>query len=238
MSGQGYDWTALPHGMRAAIGVPGLVMAASFIGFGALVRGLEVGLLTGVLSTPLIWALPGQVVFVNMYAQGAGLAAIALGVTLTAVRLLPMVVLVISKVRLDGGSRLALYALSHFIAVTIWRVAEDGMDHEPRPRRLPWLMGAGLALMASMIFMTCAGYVLAKVLTPLLAACLMFLTPSFFFVSLFAGAKFTMDYASIALGAVIGPAVYRFYPELDLVIAGLVGGTLAYAVTRIRRRRP
>ncbi|MGI9415914.1 MAG: AzlC family ABC transporter permease, partial [Hyphomicrobiales bacterium] len=217
MSAQTYDWSAMPRGMRAAFGVPGLVMAASFIGFGALVRGLEVGLLAGLLSTPLIWALPGQVVFVNMYAEQAGLAAIALAVTITAIRLLPMVVLVISKVRLEHGPRLPLYVLSHFIAVTLWRVAEDGIDNQTRPRRLPWLMGAGLALMSGMIVMTCAGYYLAQVLPPLLAACLMFLTPSFFFVSLFAGAKFTMDYASIALGAVIGPVVYRFYPELDLV---------------------
>ena len=39
-----YDWSAFPSGARIAVSVPGLVMAASFIGFGALVRGVETGL--------------------------------------------------------------------------------------------------------------------------------------------------------------------------------------------------
>lgn len=235
---RGYDWSAMPGGMRSAIGVPGLVMAASFLGFGALVRGLEIGLLPGLLSTILIWALPGQVVFLNMYAEDAALLAIAVAVTVTAVRLLPMVVLVISKVRIANGARWPLYFLAHFIAVTIWRVAEDGLEELDRHRRVPWLLGVGAALMSAMLVMTVAGYYLAQVLPPMLAACLIFMTPSFFFISLLASARFTMDYLAIALGAVIGPLAHQYAPDLDLVIAGVVGGTVAYVVARPRRRQP
>lgn len=237
MSDRGYDWTALPGGMRAAIGVPGLVMAASFIGFGALVRGLEIGLLPGLLSTALIWALPGQVVFLNMYAEGAVMLAIAVAVTVTAVRLLPMVVLVISKVRIANGARWPLYLLAHFIAVTIWRVAEDGLEELDRHKRVPWLLGVGLALMGAMLIMTTIGYYLAQVLPPVLAACLIFMTPSFFFISLFASARFTMDYLAVALGVIIGPLAHQYLPDLDLVIAGAVGGTVAYVAARPRRNR-
>lgn len=232
-----YDWSALPRGARASFGVAGVVMAASFMGFGALVRSLETGLLPGLLSNVLIWALPGQVVALDMYAGGAGLAAMTLAVTLTAVRLMPMVVLVITKVRVENARRLPLYVVAHFVAVTIWRIAEDDIEKVERNERLPWLMGAGLTLMSAMMVMTTVGYHLAQSLPPLLAACLVFLTPSFFFISLFANAKYRMDFVAIAAGAVTGPLFGRFYPEFDLLAAGLIGGTIAYLATRWARVR-
>lgn len=220
-----------------ALSVPGVVMAASFIGFGALVRGLETGLLPGLLTTVFVWALPGQVVLVNMHAQGAAFLAIAAAVTLTAVRLLPMVVLVISKVRVDGAPRWPLYLLAHFIAVTIWRIAEDGIEKLERRARVPWLLGVGLTLMVTMVIMTTIGYYVSDSLPPLLAACMIFLTPAFFYISLFASANAAMDYLAIGAGSVIGPLVYRYNPDLDLLVGGLVGGTLAYLITKKRRRR-
>ena len=236
MSKSGYDWRALPSGSRVVVSVPGIVMAASFIGFGALVRSLDVGLLPGILSTVFVWALPGQVVFVNMYAEGAAFVAIAAAVTLTAVRLLPMVVLVISRVRVSGAPRWPLYLLAHFVAVTIWRIAEDGLEKLDRPQRVPWLLGVGLTLMVGMVAMTSAGYYLADSLPPLLAACMVFLTPAFFFISLFASASAAMDYLAIAAGAVVGPVAHRYNSDLDLLVGGLAGGTLAYVVARIAEK--
>ena len=31
---EGYDWAGLPQGVRAAVSLPALVMAGSFLGFG------------------------------------------------------------------------------------------------------------------------------------------------------------------------------------------------------------
>lgn len=234
----GYEWRALPSGARVALSVPGVVMAASFIGFGALVQSLETGLMSGLFTTMFVWALPGQVVLLNMYAQGAAFVAIAAAVTLTAVRLLPMVVLVISRVRLKGAPRWPLYLLAHFVAVTIWRIAEDGLEQLEREKRVPWLLGVGMTLMALMLIMTTIGYYLADSLPPLVAAAMVFLTPAFFYTSLFASASMPMDYVAIAAGTVIGPVVYRYDPDLDLLVGGLAGGTLAYLISRIARRRP
>ena len=227
-----YEWRALPRGARVAFSVPGLVMAASFIGFGALVQSLETGLLSGLFTTMFVWALPGQVVFLNMYAQGAAFIAVAAAVTLTAVRLLPMAILVITKVRVEGAPRWPLYLLAHFVAVTIWRIAEDGLEELDREQRLPWLLGVGMTLMAGMLAMTTVGYYLADSLPPLVAAAMVFLTPAFFYTSLFASASMPMDYMAIAAGTIIGPVVYHYNPDLDLLAGGLVGGTLAYVLAR------
>jgi hypothetical protein len=42
---------------------------------------------------------------------------------------------------------------------------------------------------------------------------------------------------AIVLGAVIGPVSYLWYPDYSLLIAGLVGGTVAYSVDRYLRMK-
>ena len=43
-----YDWTGMLGGIRAAFSLPGLVMACSFMGFGALINDVGFPLLAGV----------------------------------------------------------------------------------------------------------------------------------------------------------------------------------------------
>ncbi len=115
-----YDWTGIWGGMRAAFSLPGLVMACSFIGFGALINDIGFPLLAGVATIPLIWALPGQVLFVTMWQAGVALLLIAAAVSLTAVRLLPMMIGVLAQVGSPGASRWPEFLLAYFTAVTIW----------------------------------------------------------------------------------------------------------------------
>lgn len=232
-----YDWSALPEGMKGAFGVAGVVMAASFLGFGALVRSLDIGLSIGLLTTVSIWALPGQVVLLSMMAHGAGLLATALAVTLTAIRLLPMVVLVLARVRLTKAPRWPEFLLAHFTAVTIWVIANQSLATLALERRLPWLMGLGTTLMIAMLAASSLGYLLAESLPEMLAAGLVFLTPSFFFISLFAGARYRFDYAAAVFGAAVSPVAVMLVPEFDLLVSGVAGGTAAFLLFPPRGRR-
>lgn len=228
----GYDWSGLALGARAAFGVAGLVMSASFVGFGAFLQSIGFDLWVGVLSVPIVWALPGQVVFVDGIHKQMGLAAIAFAVGLTAVRLMPMTVLVLSRSRLPGQSRWPEVLVAHFTAVTLWMIANRGLEVLPARQRLPWLIGLGSTLMTGMMGFVLLGHALAGQMPPLLAACLVFLTPAFFLVSLFAGGNWRSDYLAILFGLILGPATYYFAPKLDLLVAGLVGGTLAFMMRR------
>ena len=78
--------------VREALGLPGLVLFASYVGFGSLVRESGLGLPEGLVSTATGWALPGQVALVELYAVGASVVTIALAAALTNTRLMPMVV--------------------------------------------------------------------------------------------------------------------------------------------------
>ncbi len=233
---QPLDWSGFFHGMKTAFGVPGIVMSGSFIGFGALVGGAGLELGHGVFMTLSMWALPAQVIFVQMYKQGAPALAIALAVTLTAVRLMPMVVSILPRMRMKRRHRWLEFIAAHFIAATVWILAFIHFEHLPRSRRLPFVLGLGSMLLSSMLGLTAAGYYLVHELPPLAAAGLIFLTPSFFFLSLFAGARHYSDYIAIISGAIIGPLAYIYAPDLDMLIAGLTGGTIAFLIARKSRK--
>ena len=57
--------------MRESIGVPSMVLAAGYLGFGALANGSQFPLEAAVLSTVTIFALPGQLAMLEMSIAGA-----------------------------------------------------------------------------------------------------------------------------------------------------------------------
>jgi predicted branched-subunit amino acid permease len=227
-----YEWRGMKDGMRAAFSLAGLVMACSFVGYGAFLHSIAFGLLPGLFTTLIIWALPGQVVFADLWMKQAGLVATALAVTLTAVRLLPMTVLVLSRARLQGVRRWPEFLVAHFTAITMWVIATAGMETVGQARRIPWLLGLATVLVSSMLAMTAIGYFLAEALPPSLAATLVYFTPAFFLMSLFGSAYWRFDYWAILLGAALAPLAGALAPRFDLLIAGLVGGTIAFFLAR------
>jgi predicted branched-subunit amino acid permease len=232
-----YDWRGLPAGMRAAASLAGLVMAASFLGFGALLRSLDFDLVAGLATVPLIWALPGQVVFVDSFDKALTMVATTLAVSITAVRLMPLTVLVLAQTRVPGAARWPEFLAAHFVAITLWLLSNQKMDVVPYRKRLPWLIGLGVTLCVSMVAFAALGYVLADALPVPLAATLVFFTPAFFLLSLLSGLRWRLEYAALLLGAILGPITYRIAPDFDLFVAGIIGGTAAFAVGHMMKER-
>ena len=69
-----------------------------------------------------------------------------------------------------------------------------------------------------------------------LTAALLFFTPAYFMMSMMQSAYLRSDWLAIGLGMAIGPLVYLVAPDLDLLVAGLVGGTIAYLYGRRQQR--
>ncbi len=78
------------------------------------------------------------------------------------------------------------------------------------------------------------GFYLAAGLPPLLAGALLFLTPLSFLMSTARNARMMIDRLALVFGLVLGPVLTAFDVGLDLMWTGVVGGTLAYAVHRLR----
>lgn len=230
-----FDWAAFRAGMKQVASMEFMVLCVSFIGFGALIHDSQLELAHGIFMSVFIWAMPGQVVLLNMLQEGAAPLAIALAVTLTAVRLMPMVMSVMPLLRADNTPRWLNYCVAYFIAITMWILANRCMHDIDRPKRMPWLLGVGVAFLASVTVVTSIGYHLAGFLPPVLGMCVVFITPLFFFTSLLVAAKLRMDYLALVAGCVLGPIFFVLIPEFDLLIAGVSGGTLAYFLGRNAR---
>ena len=186
--------------------------------------------------TATIWALPSMVVLIGAMTGGSSLAAAALAVGLSAVRLLPMTVAWVPVVRDRDTPRWQLFVLSHFVAVTAWVFAMAKLPDLPRSARIPFFAGFAATLSLANVAVTIAAYLMVERLPIPVAAALFLLTPIYFILSLWGASRQATDKAAMIAGLALGPVFFVLTPGLDLLWSGLVGGTLAYAAGRLARR--
>src|SRR5205823_6945934 len=100
-SAQAFAW-----GMRA-IGstILTLVLFATYVGIGALAHDTHFSLGWAMASTAFVWAGPAQIILISTLGSGATVVQAAIAVTLSAIRLFPMVVSVLPVVRSPGTKR-------------------------------------------------------------------------------------------------------------------------------------
>lgn len=222
-------------GVRSALtSVFALVLAGTYIGIGALAHGFGLTAWWLAASTVLVWAAPAQVILISALGAGAPLIEVAIAVTLSAIRLFPMVVALLPLLR-GGRTRLRdLLLPAHFTSVSMWVESLRLLPSLPRELRIAFCNGLAVGYMATATGFGFVGFYLAAELPPLLAATLLFLTPMSFLISTARSARVTVDRLALALGLVLGPLLVYYRVELDLMWTGVVGGTLAYAVHRLR----
>jgi predicted branched-subunit amino acid permease len=225
------------RGMRGVVSVPAAILLLSMAGFGVLAREAGLTLWQAMFMTAAVWALPSQVVLVGAIAAGASLPTTAIGVALSAIRFVPMVASWVPMVRTGRTSTWRLVLLSHLVAVTSWVVAALHLPRLPAEARLPYFAGFALTLTTAGTLVTGASHLLAGALPPMLAGVLAFLTPVYFLTALAGSARLTAERLALAFGLVAGPLLHITGLPLDLVWAGIVGGTLAYVGHRFAARR-
>lgn len=228
---------ALRAGFREAFGAPLLVLFASYVGFGSLVRESRMGLPTGLLSTALTWALPGQIISVELYAAGASLVTIFIAVALTNARMLPMTLTLLPALRVEGRRRWRLYAASHLIAVTGWAVAMLRCPDMPPAQRLSYFVGFAATLLCGSLCGTVAGFLAAGAVPPAVSLGLVFVNPVYFMLLFMTDLRDRRRVLALVLGAAIAPVIHQFAPTWGLLIAGVLGGGIAFMVTGGTKRR-
>ncbi len=218
------------HGIRDAMGAPVLVLFAGMVGFGAMGRthGFDAWM-TG-LTSLLMFALPGQVVMLEMFISGSSLLAIGFAVTLTSTRFVTMVVTLFPQLHRRDRNPL-LYLWVHMLAMTAWAVS---MREFPRMRpqhRLNYFIGLALPCWLISPLGTVLGYYVAGwVPTPVTLA-LVFINPLFFLLT-FTDVKPWGNRLAIGLGCLLGPVFFMLDADSSLLLTGLVGGTAAYLIDR------
>ena len=227
--------TAFLDGLRASFtSVFALVLIGTYVGIGALAHDFGFSLPWMMLSTVLIWAGPAQVILVSALGAGDAPVGVALAVGLSGVRFLPMVVALLPLLRSPTTRTRDFLLPMHFTAASMWVESFRLLPALPRERRVPFCNGLAIGFMLSGHIGTVIGYYLAGSLPHLLTAGLLFLTPMSFLVSATRNSSALVDRLALALGLVVSPVLVYADVGLDLMWTGLIAGSAAYAIHRLR----
>jgi len=222
-------------GVKSAIlSVFFLVLAGTYIGMGALAHDFGFPSWWLALSSVLVWAAPAQVILISALGTGASLFEAALAVSLSAIRLMPMVVALLPLLRGQGTRLRELLLPTHFTSISMWVESLRLLPALPRERRISFCNGLSVGYMGTAVAFGFVGFYLAAGLPTLYAGTLLFLTPMSFLMSTARNARMMVDRLALALGLLLGPVLAYWQVGLDLMWTGIVGGTAAYAVHRFR----
>ena len=226
---KGPYWGATLDGIKDALRLPAWVVAAALIGVGPLAQAVGHPIGAVMASTVFVWAGPAQVLFYGGLGSGMAYPALAFVIGLSSMRFLPMTMTIMQMLRRPNQSILTQFAIAHFVTVTVWAECLRRLPDMRQELRISYFFGFAITCLVLSTFTTAFGYVLAGAVPSHFAAGLLFLTPVFFTCSICAGARDFPDWLAIGMGAVLEPlALHVAGPEFDLLVTGLVGGTVAF----------
>lgn len=218
--------------------LPAWIVGFSLLGVGSLAHDAGHPIGAAMLSTVLIYASPAQLILYTALAGGGAVLTAALAVAFSAIRLMPMTIAIMPFLRRPRQSLIEQILLAHPVAATVWL---ENMRHLPGMEpdaRVAFFTGFSVVCVGLSTIMTGIGFVLVSALPPALAAGLLGITPIYFTVAMVAGARRTGEWLAIGFGLALAPlAALTLGPDFDLISAGLVGGTIAYAIDRAVRSR-
>ena len=213
-----------------------MVLFAGMVGFGAMGRTNGFDLWFTGLSSFLMFALPGQVVLMEMVLSGSSVLTIILAVSLTATRFVTMTVTLFPQLHEKDRNR-TLYAAVHLLAMTAWAVSMKAFNEMDPKHRLNYFLGLGLLCWLIALPGTILGYFLAGSVPVPITLGLIFINPLFFMLT-FTEINAWINRIAIFLGCLLGPMFYLLDHDSSLLSTGLVAGSIAYLIDRkwIRKR--
>jgi len=229
---------AFLSGIRAALSsVFFLVIGGTYIGMGALAHDFDLSSWWLALSTVLVWAGPAQVILISALGTGAAPIEVAVAVSMSGIRLFPMVVALMPVLRRPNMRVRDMILPTHFTSVSMWVESMRHLPSMPREFRIAFSNGLSVGFMGTATITGFIGFYLAAGLPLLFAAALLFITPMSFLISTARNARMFMDKSALVIGLILGTALTAMQVELDLMWTGIGGGTLAYVIHRIREAR-
>jgi predicted branched-subunit amino acid permease len=213
-----------------------LVLFATYLGIGALAHDTHFSLGWALASTLFVWAGPAQIILISTLGSGATVVQAAIAVTVSAIRLFPMVVSVLPMMRAPRTKRRHLVLAAHFIAVTLWVecFSSAATGAAPAADRLHAWSGVGLCSVC--LVATTLGYGLAANLPQLFGAAILLLTPLAFLLSTARNRRQLADVLALVLGLALFPLASTLHTGVDILISGVSAGTIAYGVHWWRER--
>ena len=137
------------------------VVFGTYVGIGALAHDLGFGLPWALATTLFVWAAPNQVILISALGTAMPPLAAALAVSLSGVRLLPMVVSLLPLIKTPGTRVWSLIVPAHLTAISVWVEGLRLLPGVARARRIAFYNGLGVGLLLSASAGTATGFYLA-----------------------------------------------------------------------------
>lgn len=224
-------------GMRGIFSLPAIILMLSFVGFAAFTAEAKIPVGQVMFMTGIVWALPAKVILVGSMLSGAHILTAFIAVTLSSVRMMPMVAALIPEIRDRRTPTWLLLIVSHFVAITAWVFAMERVQGVPRAGRVAFFAGFGVTLTLTNIVLVGLVYGAVSEFPPVVSGCLFFLTPVYFLTSIWISARHRVIYWALGIGLALGWFFAVVAPEYDILLAGIIGGTLAWWGERMVRQR-
>ena len=227
---------AVRKALLDSLSLPAFILLFTMMGYGSLAQGAGFDAGMAALGTILIWGLPGQLAMVELTATGQAYIAIVLACSLANARFMPMVVSFVPAMARSRASLPRLLLDAQLLSINSWAMCLREFPRiEPAWRHLYYLTFASSILTAAVIG-TLLGYYGAVLLPAVLVLGLIFVSPLFFALVLSA-VPGTAERLSLIAGCALLPLATYLLPSIDLLVTGLVGGSLGFFAGRIARVR-
>ena len=209
---------------------PAIALGCCFIAIGALLKDLGFNIQESVFSTMLTYALPGSLVMAESLLIGSSLLNIFLAVWFVNARLYPMAVSLFPLMMHKNQPKWKYYFSCHFIAVSAWLIMRSNYKQIPKKHRIDYWIGIGSATVSVSVLGTYIGFSFSDYFNKDMMIGLAILNPVYFLCMMVGASKTIQISLSVALGIILGPVIYLYSPEWSILLAGVIGGTIAYLI--------
>ena len=209
---------------------PAIALGCCFIAIGALLKNIGFNIQESILSTMLIYALPGSLVMAESILIGASLLSIFFAVWFVNARLYPMAVSLFPLMMDKSQPKWKYYLSCHFIAVSAWLIMKSSYEKIEKKDRVDFWIGIGTATWSVAVLSTIIGFYLSDHLNKDMLMGLAILNPIYFTCMMVGAMKTIQINLSVIFGAILGPIFYFFSPEWSILLGGLVAGSVAYFI--------
>ncbi len=131
---------------------------------------------------------------------------------------------------LPGSPKWKYYFSCHFIAVSAWLIMKSNYKKIPKEYRIDYWIGIGSATVSVSVIGTFIGFSFSEYLNKDMMIGLAILNPVYFLCMMVGASKTIQVTLSVLFGIILGPIIYLFSPEWSILLAGVIGGTIAYLV--------
>ena len=228
--------SAFRTGFIEALGIPGIALSGTMLGFGAIAREAGFNFFQATASTLLIWGMPGQVAMASLYAGGSSLFVIFTAVALANMRMMLM--------SISGADMLGLNTphtpfykklfFIQFLAISGWAQLTYREAQYNKAELRQYYTGFTSILFMLALSGTMIGFMLDDLVPAHIKPLIIFVTPIYILL-LLVNAKQTVNRWAGCFGGIICPLLYPVFSDWAIFIAGFTGASLAVLMMKFRQ---